>query len=115
MDEIDLGNSLFNAALGGGAGGSVAFAVLYTKLNALVERVKAVEDDAKEARSAAGTKHEANAARIAAVERDSAVHAVSMANLSNQIAAIGSAIQRLEDRVAQVPNDLREILASSKR
>ena len=81
----------------------------------LVERVKAVEDDAKEARSAAGTKHEANAARIAAVERDSAVHAVSMANLSNQIAAIGSAIQRLEDRVAQVPNDLREILASSKR
>ncbi len=115
MDEFDLGTSFLNAALGGGAGGSVAYAVLHTKLNALTDRVKVVEDDAKEARSAAGTKHEANAARIAAVERDSAVHAVSMANLSNQIAAIGSAIQRLEDRVAQVPNDLREILASSKR
>ena len=68
MDDPNFYMNAISVALGGGAGGVTAWAVLHTRLSAAEKTLDNLETAREALANALGAKHEANATRIAQLE-----------------------------------------------
>lgn len=108
MDDPDFLTNALSVALGGGAGGVTAWAVLHTRLTAAEANINKME-------TSLGSKHEANATRIAQLEVGYAGHSATMASVTSTLSRMEANIERLGERMSAFPNEVASLLGDRRR
>lgn len=115
MDDPEFLTNALSVALGGGAGGVTAWAVLHMRLTAAEANIGKLESSLGTLSNALGTKHEANASRIAHLEAGHAATGATMAALTTSLARMEASIERLGERMAAFPNEVASMLGDRRR
>jgi uncharacterized coiled-coil protein SlyX len=115
MDDPDFYMNAISVALGGGAGGVTAWAVLHTRLSAAEKKLDSMETAREALANALGVKHEANATRIAQLEAGHAATGATMAAMTSSLARVETALERLAERMASFPNEVASMLGDRRR
>ena len=112
MDDPDFLTNALSVALGGGAGGVTAWAVLHTRLTAAEATISRMESAREALASALGTKHEANATRIAQLEAGHAATGATLTAMTSSLARMEASIERIGERMSAFPNEVASMLGS---
>jgi hypothetical protein len=115
MADVDLISLLSAGASGALGGGGTATAILFTKLSDAIRRVEELEKSKTIMETSFTTKHEANANRIAGLERDHAATSATMAAMTASMTRIEAGLEKLTERLNSVPNDLAALLDNRHR
>ena len=113
MDDVYM--NAISVALGGGAGGATAWAVLHTRLSAAEKTLDSMESAREVLANTLGVKHEANATRIANLETGHAATGATMAALTSSLARMEASIERLGERMSSFSNEVASMLGDRRR